>query len=384
MASKKPNLESGGGHLSVSGSETNPAGTAHGQLVLENISQVYGAVTALDDVSLSIDRGEFVTLLGPSGCGKTTLLRSIAGFQRPTSGRILLAGKDVTGVPAHKRPTNMVFQRSALFPHLDVASNVGFGLRIAGVSKEERAVRVSEALELVRLGGFEARRSTELSGGQMQRVSLARALVNRPEVLLLDEPLSALDLKIRLEMEVELRRVHQETGATFVYVTHDQREALALSDRIVVLNHGRIEQIGKPGDVYRAPASSFAARFVGNANVVPVELVRANGHTEAVVGDKSIPLGSPSIQRGAAWLVIRPEVVRLGPEEPEDAAALIGTVQDIAYRGSGYSYLVDVPGLEEPLKAEMSAERDLFELGATVAVTWGPDAVRLLTRSESG
>lgn len=360
-----------------------PTRTAHGQLVLENISQVYGAVTALDDVSLSIERGEFVTLLGPSGCGKTTLLRSIAGFQRPTTGRILLAGRDVTSVPAHKRPTNMVFQRSALFPHLDVAANVGFGLRIAGISKEERGARVSEALELVRLGGFESRRSTELSGGQMQRVSLARALVNRPEVLLLDEPLSALDLKIRLEMEVELRRVHQETGATFVYVTHDQREALALSDRIVVLNHGRIEQIGRPGDVYRAPASSFAARFVGNANVLPVELTRSNGQTQAALGNKTISLGARSIDEGPAWLVIRPEVVRLELEEPDHPAALTGTVLDIAYRGSGYSYLVDVPGLEEPLKAEMSAERDLFELGAKVAVRWGPDAVRLLTRSRS-
>ena len=277
---------------------------------IEGVSHRYGAVTALDDVSLDIADGEFVTLLGPSGCGKTTLLRIVAGFERPSGGRVLLAGEDVTGRPAHRRATNMVFQRPTLFPHLDVFANVAFGLQVAGVGRADQRARVSEALELVRLEGYERRRSHELSGGQMQRIALARALVNRPKVLLLDEPLSALDLKIRLDMEVELRRVHRETGATFVYVTHDQREAMALSDRIAVMNAGRVEQVGAPTDVYRHPASVFAAQFVGDANVLPVEVVDA-GEEESTVqlGDCRHQVRCPRPQLGPAWLVLRPEAI---------------------------------------------------------------------------
>ena len=221
--------------------------TADGHLVLEGVTHRYGSVAALDDVSLAIADGELVTLLGPSGCGKTTLLRIVAGFVRPTAGRLLLQGRDLTRVPPHRRPVNMVFQRAALFPHLDVFENIAFGLRIAGMPKDEVGARVGESLRLVRLEGLERRRAHELSGGQLQRVALARALVNRPRVLLLDEPLAALDLRIRLEMEVELRRLHRETGATFVYVTHDQGEALSLSDRIVVFDRGHVEQVGTPG-----------------------------------------------------------------------------------------------------------------------------------------
>ena len=252
------------------------------RLVIAEVTHRYGKVAALEDVSLEIEDGELVTLLGPSGCGKTTLLRIVAGFIKPSSGRVLLQGRDVTRLPPHKRPVNMVFQRATLFPHLDVYGNVAFGLQIARLEKEEVASRVSEALSLVRLDGYEHRRAHELSGGQLQRVALARALVNRPRVLLLDEPLSALDLKIRLEMEAELRRVHRETGATFVYVTHDQREALALSDRIVVFDQGRIEQVGTPGEIYRSPASRFAAQFVGDANVIPVEVDSAADGTASV------------------------------------------------------------------------------------------------------
>ncbi|MDX6628686.1 MAG: spermidine/putrescine transport system ATP-binding protein, partial [Gaiellales bacterium] len=215
-------------------------------VTVEQVTHRFGSVVALDDVSLAFREGEFVTLLGPSGCGKTTLLRIVAGFERPTAGRVLLGDADITRVAPHRRPLNMVFQRPTLFPHLDVADNVAFGLRVAGVERAERAERVADALRLVRLDGYGKRRADELSGGQMQRIALARALVNRPRVLLLDEPLSALDLKIRLEMEVELRRIHRESGATFVYVTHDQREALALSDRVVVFNHGRVDQAGTP------------------------------------------------------------------------------------------------------------------------------------------
>jgi len=343
---------------------------------LDRVTHRFGDVTALDSVSLDVHEGEFVTLLGPSGCGKTTLLRIVAGFERPTEGSVILGGDDVTRAPAHRRPVNMVFQRPTLFPHLDVSENVAFGLRIAGVPRDEIRVRVARALALVRLGGYEGRRNYELSGGQMQRVALARALVNEPKVLLLDEPLSALDLKIRLEMEAELRRVHRETGATFVYVTHDQREALALSDRIVVLNDGRVEQVGEPDLVYRHPASPFVARFVGDSNVLAVE-VEAGGAVARIAGH-SVPVRSDGIPPGPAWLVLRPEVVRLSP--PADEPGLRGVVRDVSFRGTGHSYRIEVPGLHDPVKAEMR-EGGPFALNDEVALGWDPAACRLLPRS---
>ncbi len=294
----------------------------------------------------------------------------IAGFIRPTNGRVLLAGTDVTGTPPHKRPVNMVFQRPTLFPHLDVAGNVAFGLRIARVSRSEQKQRVAEALALVRLEGYGDRRAHELSGGQMQRVALARALVNRPQVLLLDEPLSALDLKIRLEMEVELRRVHRETGATFVYVTHDQREALALSDRIAVFDAGRLIQIDAPQDIYRRPATSFAARFVGDANVIPGEA--AVGSID--IGGTRLPITTD--MTGPAWLVLRPELVGVvpGPEGP-----LVGTITDVAFRGTGFTYRVDVAGLPEAVKAEATSGTAI-EVGTTVTLRVDPTSCVLLPR----
>jgi ABC-type Fe3+/spermidine/putrescine transport system ATPase subunit len=351
------------------------------RLAIQEVSHRYGQVVALDRVSLEIQEHELITLLGPSGCGKTTLLRIIAGFIRPSEGRLLLEGKDVTRVPPHRRPVNMVFQRATLFPHLDVADNIAFGLRVAKVSREDAAKRVSDALRLVRLEGFERRRAHELSGGQMQRVALARALVNRPRVLLLDEPLSALDLKIRLEMEEELRRVHRETGATFVYVTHDQREALALSDRIVVFDEGRIEQLGTPDEIYRQPSSPFAARFVGDANVLPVEVVGHGGGRAAVTlagASLSVPCEA-ELPTGEAWLVLRPEVVRLGAP---DGSGLRGTVRDLAFRGSGFGYRIEIPGLPETLKAEMPAEAaGPHELGSDVTVRFDSDSCVLLPRA---
>jgi ABC-type Fe3+/spermidine/putrescine transport system ATPase subunit len=350
------------------------------RLQLEHVTQRYTDVTALDDVSLEIADREFVTLLGPSGCGKTTLLRVIAGFVRPTEGRVVLQGRDITRVPPHRRPVNMVFQRPTLFPHLNVFDNVAFGLRIARVGHEETGTRVHQALALVRLEGYERRRAHELSGGQMQRVSLARALVNRPRVLLLDEPLSALDLKIRLEMEAELRRVHRETGATFVYVTHDQREALALSDRIVVFDQGRVEQVGTPDDIYRRPASPFAARFVGDANVIPVQVVARESAVATVeVGGRRIAVPcDPEMTVGPAWLVLRPEVVRLSPPNGD---AVRGVIRDLAFRGSGFTYRIEVAGLGEPLKAEMPAEAARpFDLGSEVGIVWDSDSCGLLRR----
>jgi ABC-type Fe3+/spermidine/putrescine transport system ATPase subunit len=350
------------------------------RLVLDGITHRYGSVLALDEISLAIAEGELVTLLGPSGCGKTTLLRIVGGFIRPDVGRVLLEGRDVTRVPPYRRPVNMVFQRSTLFPHLDVFENVAFGLRIAGTPRGEVPNKVSEALALVRLNGFERRRAHELSGGQLQRVALARALVNRPRVLLLDEPLGALDLKIRLEMEAELRRVHRETGATFVYVTHDQREALALSDRIVVFNEGRVEQVGTADEIYRTPASPFAARFVGDANVIPVEIVGRVGRGATVaVGNLRLAARCPEgLETGPAWLVVRPEVVRLARNGD---SGLRGTVRDLAFRGTGFSYHVDVPGLPDAVKAEMAVgAAPPVEVGGRVALSWDEEACGLLPR----
>lgn len=352
--------------------------TDESRLELEGVTHRYGSVTALEDVSLTISDGEFVTLLGPSGCGKTTLLRIVAGFIRPSEGRLLLQGRDVTRIPPHRRPVNMVFQRAALFPHLDVFENVAFGLRIGGAPDIE--ARVTEALRLVRLVGFERRRAHELSGGQLQRVALARALVNRPRVLLLDEPLAALDLRIRLEMEAELRRVHRETGATFVYVTHDQGEALALSDRIVVFDQGHVEQVGTPDEIYRRPATPFAARFVGDANVLPVQVVELNG-TRATVDLAGIRLFAPcesALAVGPGWLVVRPEVIRLGAVAGD---GMRGVVRDVAFRGSGFACQLDVEGLPEPVKAELSAESGAPPaLGSAVGIAWDAEAVCLLSR----
>jgi spermidine/putrescine transport system ATP-binding protein len=351
---------------------------------LEGVSHRFGEVTALDHIDLDVRDGELLTLLGPSGCGKTTLLRIIAGFERPTTGRVLLGGEDVTERPAHRRATNMVFQRSTLFPHLDVFGNVAFGLQVAGVGRAEQRERVREALALVRLEGYEKRRSHELSGGQMQRIALARALVNRPQVLLLDEPLSALDLKIRLDMEAELRRVHRATGATFVYVTHDQREAMALSDRIVVMNDGRVEQIGLPAEVYSRPASTFAAKFVGDANVLPVEVQDVSGEDAAVtLAARRRQVSCPGARRGSAWLVLRPEAVQVARLDGEPAAdELTGSVRDVAFRGTGFQYRIAVDALETELKAEAPASTPEIAVDERVTVDWTPSACWLLPRKD--
>jgi ABC-type Fe3+/spermidine/putrescine transport system ATPase subunit len=353
------------------------------ELRVENVTHRYGTISALHDVSLKVKPGDFVTLLGPSGCGKTTLLRIIAGFIRPTSGRILLNDQDVTSLPPHKRPVNTVFQRSTLFPHLNVFENVAFGLRLAKTPKNDIARRVSDALALVRLVGFEARRSHELSGGQVQRVALARVLVGKPRVLLLDEPLSALDLAIRLEMEEELRRLHREVGATFVYVTHDQREALAISDHIALFNNGHIEQFGTPSEIYRTPSSPFAARFVGDANVIPVEIAEeADGRVSMGIGDHRLVLpASSGAKAGPAWLVLRPEIIRISDPLGSIGCALDGIVRDFAYRGSGHAYRVAVPGLTEPLKVEVAAAGVTpFAVGSAISVSWSASSALLLPR----
>ena len=278
----------------------------------------YGDVVAVDGVDLAIAPGEFFTLLGPSGSGKTTTLRLVAGFERPDSGRVLLKGRDVTNKPPYDRDVNTVFQDYALFPHMTVEQNVAYGLMVKKVPKSKRRERVGEALEMVRLGGLGPRRPAQLSGGQRQRVALARAIVNHPQVLLLDEPLGALDLKLRHEMQIELKRIQREVGITFIYVTHDQEEALTMSDRLAVFNNGRIEQVGSPANVYEHPESEFVAGFVGVSNV---------------------------LERDGRRFTVRPEKIRLLGEHEDPAAGWIwerGRVREVVYVGMVTRYVVDL------------------------------------------
>jgi ABC-type Fe3+/spermidine/putrescine transport system ATPase subunit len=354
--------------------------TEEGRLEVRGVSHAYGNHAVLRGVDLDLADGEFVTFLGPSGCGKTTLLRVIAGFIEPTQGSVAVGGREMTRVSPHRRPVNMVFQRPTLFPHLDVFENVAFGLRVDRLAKPELEERVAWALDLVRMPEYGPRRASELSGGQMQRVALARALVKRPRVLLLDEPLSALDLKIRLEMEVELRRVHRETGATWVYVTHDQREALALSDRIAVFEEGRIDQLADPTTIYRQPATPYAARFVGNANVLPCEVDGAGGACVVRLAGTTAPVHADSGLRGPAWLVLRPENVGIEPVG-SGSVGVAGIVRDVAYRGTAFSYQLAVEGLDDLLKAEVPAgPGHPYEIGAAVSVGWPSEAAILLPR----
>jgi ABC-type Fe3+/spermidine/putrescine transport system ATPase subunit len=351
------------------------------ELVIEAITHRYQDTPVLRDISFTVRRGEFLTLLGPSGCGKTTLLRILGGFLEPAEGRVLHGGVDVTRLAPHKRPFNMVFQRATLFPHLDVYENIAFGLRIAGAGRGEIDERVRDALALIRLSGLERRRAHELSGGQMQRVALARAIVNHPEVLLLDEPLSALDVKIRLELEVELRRIHRETGATFIFVTHDQREAMSMSDRVAVFNHGHLEQIGTPEDIYRRPSTEFTARFVGESNVIPVEVLEVSGSHAwvAIGGERTQVACTHPVTAGQALMIVRAEAVGVGAEVPQGRRGMPGIVRDCAFRGTGYAYRLEVEGLSETVKAEVPAGGHVgLTLGSQAYAHWTADDVHLL------
>jgi spermidine/putrescine transport system ATP-binding protein len=303
-------------------------------IALENVSKAYGGHGAVNDLSLAIGEGEFFSLLGPSGCGKTTSLRMIAGFVVPDAGRVLLRGEDVTRVPPNKRPVNMVFQQYALFPHMSVYGNVAFGLSVKGVPRREHKDRVEELLRVVSLEGLGNRRPRQLSGGQQQRVALARALVNRPAALLLDEPLGALDVKLRRQMQLELKRIQHELGTTFVYVTHDQEEALAMSDRIAVMNAGQVEQIGSPREIYENPVSDFVADFVGTINVL------------------DLPGGRETV---------RPERIRIA----SSGGKIDGVVADVVYLGVYRQFHVDTDAgrvvsvrlADEPLDAVVAGTR---------------------------
>ena len=344
------------------------------EIRLIELEKRFGTIRAVDRVSLDVGAGEFFSLLGPSGCGKTTTLRLIGGFDLPTGGQVLLRGRDITSDPPDKRPVNMVFQQYALFPHLDVAENIAFGLRRHRVERTEILRRVGEALELVRLEGYGPRKPSQLSGGQQQRVALARALVNRPAVLLLDEPLGALDLKLRRQLQVELKRIQAEVGITFVYVTHDQEEALTMSDRIAVMHAGRIEQLGTPEELYERPATRFVADFIGSTN-----LLRG-----VLDGDGSIRLTSGELARAAhdglppgvdVEISIRPESIEL--VEADRPGALRGQVEQAAFLGTNVSYQVRTAGgLVLSVLASKTGVR--LPVGSEVAVTWPPSEALVL------
>ncbi len=313
-----------------------------GALSFESVSRSYGATVAVRDVTLDVRPGEFLTLLGPSGCGKSTLLRVAAGLEPPDGGRVSISGRDVTGVPAHRRPVNMVFQHYALFPHRTVAGNVAFGLEIAGRPRGEIASRVGRILETVRLGDLGGRRIDQLSGGQKQRVALARALVLEPEVLLLDEPMSALDRKLRQEMQVEVKHLHERLGTTFLFVTHDQEEALAMSDRVAVMNDGRVEQVGTPEALYERPRTRFAAEFLGVANLWPATVEKIAGGRAALTTDGGLALvadGGAFVAGETVWAGVRPERIAIGGDGEN---RLAGILEDEVYLGDRTQWRVKV------------------------------------------
>jgi spermidine/putrescine ABC transporter ATP-binding subunit len=357
---------------------------------LESISKHFGSVRAVDGVNFDIRRGEFFSLLGPSGCGKTTLLRILAGFEVPTSGEIYIDGQAMSAVPPYARPTNMVFQNYAIFPHLNVRDNIAFGLRKKRLPRAEVDRIVEQALDLIKLPGYGARASDQLSGGQRQRVALARALVCRPKVLLLDEPLGALDKKLREEMQIELRQIQRSVGVTFVFVTHDQEEALTLSDRVAVMSRGKTLQIDSGTRIYEAPNCREVAEFIGTMNFFPGVMGEIGaGHARVEAG----PLGRFEIAvaesvpaRGAQVSVaVRPEKIHLHWAPPEGARnALAGRLNAKAYFGDRSHYFVEVEGLEKLIAvSRQNADRELSEsdaIGRAVWMSWKPESAALLTR----
>ncbi len=347
---------------------------------LDRVSKVYDGVAAVHDTTFSIRRGEFFSMLGPSGCGKTTTLRMIAGFEAPTSGEIRLEGVDVSHTPPNKRNVNTVFQHYALFPHMNVFDNVAFGPRTKKVPKAELRQRVEHMLDIVRLGDFAKRKAHQLSGGQAQRVALARALVNYPSALLLDEPLAALDLKLRQTMQLELKRIQREIGITFIFVTHDQEEALTMSDRIAVMSDGLVEQIGTPEEIYHEPQSVFVAGFIGSANLLPATTIDS---TSVRVGDRTLAFGSSagSVSAGSpAVLMVRPERVTVAVQAPADSrAAVEATVRDLTFQGPVVRCELATQD-DSSIVAYLGADSGLPMLspGQQVWATWEVDASRVL------
>lgn len=360
-------------------------------LEIQGVKKVFGDNTAIERLDLSVRKGEFLSLLGPSGCGKTTLLRMIAGFEAPTDGAILLSGKDIVSLPPHRRPVNTVFQSYLLFPHMNIADNIAYGLKQSKTPKSEIADRVREVLALVQMEDFAGRKPDQLSGGQQQRIALARALVNRPQVLLLDEPMSALDRKLREEMQLELKRLHTRLDTTFVFVTHDQDEALAMSDRIVVMYNGVIQQIGSGEDIYANPVNGFVAGFIGKQNFIPAEVTATDGGTarlktaNAVMETPSLDVRPASATGTAGTLsvgdqvrvAIRPERMHVAPAalaEPGTNSAR-GKVLSVSFLGDVIQYMI-VSGDNDEILARMpAAGNEILPDGADVDLSWDADAV---------
>ncbi len=359
--------------------EVNPR-VAEVDVRLVNVTKKFGDAIAVDAITLDVSDGEFFTLLGPSGCGKTTTLRMIGGFEQPTSGLIELKGVDVTFLPAHERDVNTVFQSYALFPHLTIYENVAFGLRRSGIKGDEIKRRVGEAMELVQLVGFEKRIPAQLSGGQAQRVALARALVNEPAVLLLDEPLGALDLKLRKQMGIELKRIQREVGITFIYVTHDQEEAMTMSDRIAVMNKGRYEQLAGPETLYERPSTRFVAGFVGASNLLEGKIGSDADFWTVTLPSGAVVRAPKSLgDIGSSGAIgVRPEkLTLLEPGQESKGNALEGTVVDTSYLGVITQYVVEGKGGLRLLVSEQNRDRttrnDTWRPGESVTLTWKPE-----------
>jgi spermidine/putrescine ABC transporter ATP-binding subunit len=354
---------------------------------IRNVTKRFGSsVTAVDDVSFDIAQNEFFALLGPSGCGKTTLLRMISGLEIPTAGQIIIGGEDMALTPPNKRPTNMVFQSYAVFPHMSVAENVAYGLKVTGVPREETRRRVAEALDMVKLTALADRKPDQMSGGQRQRVALARALVKRPKVLLLDEPLSALDAKLREEMRLELTRLQENVGITFIIVTHDQDEALSMASRIAVMDRGAVKQIATPSELYEHPASKFVADFIGKVNLIDVETVSsANGRMVCDAGGIGrVTLPSDGSAEGDVAIAVRPEKLKMTAAEPAggNAIKVRGKVRDVAYYGDTSHVVVACPnGLELSVNVQNESRRggSGVERGQDVWVHWLPEDTLVLT-----
>ena len=342
---------------------------------IEHLSKSFGEKCVLDDINLDIKRGEFVTLLGPSGCGKTTLLRMLAGFARADVGKISMGGREISDIPPHQRPLNTVFQRYALFPHLNVFENIAFGLKLNKVPTKEIENRVRKALKMVSMTDYESRDVNSLSGGQQQRVAIARAIVNRPQVLLLDEPLAALDLKMRKDMQMELKEMHRTLGITFIYVTHDQEEALTLSDTIVVFSEGRIQQIGSPIDIYNEPVNSFVADFIGESNILNGTMIR--DHEVEFIGHRFECIDEGFGQNTAVDVVIRPEDIYL-IGNPENAA-FTGTIKSCTFKGVHYEMFVETDKGYELMIQDYNA----FEVGSTVGMLVKPSDIHVMRKERT-
>jgi len=359
-----------------------------GRVELRDLSKSFPPnVRAVDHVNLSIEEGEFVTLLGPSGCGKTTTLRLIAGFEEPSSGQILIDGQDVTASPPYQRDTGMVFQSLALFPHMDVFDNIAYGMRIRKVQKDEIARKVTDLLKLVRLPGMEGRRIEQLSGGQRQRVAFARALAMNPSVFLLDEPFAALDKNLREEMQVELRRLQKRIEITTIFVTHNQREAMSMSDRIVVMDQGRIEQVGSPREIYLDPASTFVADFIGTTNLIPATIQDVEGEVVRLMtpdGPVSSPSGGFRPAQGRECVIsVRPESVRLSTETDQaEEESFRGTIDFKRHVGELIEYYIRTEADQEIIASYQTGSSEFFE-GDTVRVIFNQEALRLLEKDDS-